>query len=474
MQVSDLVRDFELQKMKETETFKEYSERLLNIANKVNLLGSSLADLRIVEEILVPVPERFEVTITTLENTKDMSKITLAELLSALQVQEQRRVIRQERAVENALPVKHQDDGNNRRSKNKKFHTASGESSTFEKKKQQGDETQVANQEEDQLFVATCFTSHEASESWPIDSGCTNHMTHDKELFKELKIVESKKVRIGNGDYIVVKGKGTITITSCSGTKFITDVLYVHDIDQNLLSVGQLIEKGFKVKFMENTCVIEDAIGQKMFEIKMIKRDKLDKKALLGVFIGYSTVAKAYKIFQPQSEKIIRSRDVHFVKNEEWNWDEKNGQSTADLKLEFSISTTGKDENWLNELVDDAPTKGTRLLIDIYARCNIVVCELADFSTTMKDIKWVVAMKEELSMIEKNKTWELVDRPDDRQVIGVKWVYKTKLNVDGSINKHKPRLVVKGYEQVFGMDYSDTFTLVARLDTIRLLLAIAA
>ena len=84
--------------MKESEFVKEYFDRLLSIANKVRLLGSVLNDSRI-----VTVPERFEATITTLENTKDLSKISLAELLNALQAQEQRRAMRQDGAVEGAL-----------------------------------------------------------------------------------------------------------------------------------------------------------------------------------------------------------------------------------------------------------------------------------------------------------------------------------------------------------------------------------
>jgi len=76
-------------------------------------------------------------------------------------------------------------------------------------------------------------------------------------------------------------------------------------------------------------------------------------------------------------------------------------------------------------------------------------------------------------MIHKNKTWDLVHRPDGNKVIGVKWIYRTKLNADNFINKYKVRLIVKGYAQIFGVDYFDTFALVATLDTIRLLLAIA-
>lgn len=132
------------------------------------------------------------------------------------------------------------------------------------------EEVHVADQdEEDQMFVATCFSTKVSSESWLIDSGCTNHMTFDKTLFKELKATAMTKVRIGNGGYIAAKGKGTIAMTTSSGTKTISDVLYVPDIDQNLLSVGQLIEKGFKVSFEDLYCHIYDAAGKEILRVKM-------------------------------------------------------------------------------------------------------------------------------------------------------------------------------------------------------------
>ena len=128
----------------------------------------------------------------------------------------------------------------------------------------------VDGEEEYQLFVATCFSGIESSEGWLIDSGCTNHMKHDKALFKELRSTNKSKVRIGNGQYIAVEGKGTIAILSCSGTKFIYDVLYALEIDQNLLSVGQLIEKGYKVVFEDKSYLIKDLVGQDNFRVKMI------------------------------------------------------------------------------------------------------------------------------------------------------------------------------------------------------------
>ncbi|RVW95066.1 Retrovirus-related Pol polyprotein from transposon RE1 [Vitis vinifera] len=497
-------------------------------------------------------------------------------------------------------------------------------------------------------------------------------MTNDQELFKELDKTIISKVKIGNGEFISVKGKGTVAIESLTGLKYITDVLYVPDIDQNLLSVGQLIEKGFKVIFEDKWCMIKDAKGRDVFKVKMRaksfalnlmedeqiafsstvsnaelwnrrlghfhhvgllymqkqnlvkgvplledkladcvacqygkqtrrpfpqtawramhklqlvhtdvggpqktpslngskyyiafiddytrfcwiyflksksevanvfwkykawvenqsscrmqkirsdngkeytneifdkfceeagiehqlttpytpqqngvserknrsimemtkcmlhekelpkKLDKLDKKAEPGVFIGYSNSSKAYRIFQPQNGKILVSRDVKFMENRQWNWEES-------IKMQLP-----KVPQYFDEDIDDVPVRGIRSLSDVYERNNVAVFEPAEFEEAEKDDKWIEAMKEELRMIEKNDTWELVDRPQHRKVIGVKWVYRTKLNADGSVNKYKARLVVKGYSQVFGVDFSETFAPVARLDTIRMLLALTA
>ena len=80
----------------------------------------------------------------------------------------------------------------------------------------------------------------------------------------------------------------------------------------------------------------------------------------------------------------------------------------------------------------------------------------------------------EMTTIEDNNTWQLVDKLEDKNSIGVKWVYTVKLNLNGSINKYKTKLVVKGYAQQPGIDYVETFSPVTKMNTIRILVALAA
>lgn len=96
------------------------------------------------------------------------------------------------------------------------------------------------------------------------------------------------------------------------------------------------------------------------------------------------------------------------------------------------------------------------------------------FKETVIEEKWRKAMDCEIESIEKNETWQLTALPAGARKIGVKWIFKTKLNENGKVYKHKARLVAKGYAQKHGIDYNEVFAPVARWDTIRMILALAA
>jgi hypothetical protein len=113
-------------------------------------------------------------------------------------------------------------------------------------------------------------------------------------------------------------------------------------------------------------------------------------------------------------------------------------------------------------------------LVDIYETCNLAKHDPENYDVASKQEVWVKAMQDEIKMIEHNNTWELVDCQHGKDIIGVKWAYKTKLHPDGLIQKHRARLFVKGYSQQPGVDYIETFDPVARVDTIRALIALAA
>ena len=320
MQVLNLRREFELLRMKDSENIKEYWNRLLTVVNKIRLIGEQFTDQMVVQKVLVSLPEKFEAKISSLEDSRDLSEITLDELFNALQAQEQRRAIRKEEEVaESALQAKakgpNQQSDKGRKQWNKKGKKA-GDSTLNEGKngkfpacqhcsrtnhlhmncwfkevecricKQKGhigracknksQQAQVVNEEqEEQLFVASCFAGkstvagNSIGEAWLIDSGCTNHMTNDESIFTQLDRSYTSKVRIGNGDLIDTKGKGNVAVQCNSGVRIISDVLFVPDIDQSLLSLGQLLENDFGLNFKNKTCKIFHPDGSELFSVKM-------------------------------------------------------------------------------------------------------------------------------------------------------------------------------------------------------------
>jgi hypothetical protein len=96
------------------------------------------------------------------------------------------------------------------------------------------------------------------------------------------------------------------------------------------------------------------------------------------------------------------------------------------------------------------------------------------YNEASKSQAWREAMKVEMGAITKNNTWKLVSLPEGHKAIGLKWVYKIKKDASGKITKYKARLVAKGYVQKMGIDFEEVFAPVARIETVRLIIALAA
>ncbi|CAL9026855.1 unnamed protein product [Prunus brigantina] len=229
------------------------------------------------------------------------------------------------------------------------------------------------------------------------------------------------------------------------------------------------------------------------------QRQKLDLASKRCVFLGYGSCEKGYRLYNITTEKVIISRDVVFNEEASWDWKaqqecsvsvplteivsekEKESNDTAVRQAEHTVDNEvlledSEEESMVGTGTQDIDHTSLKFksLTEIYERCNICIIEPETFEEALKDASWQKAMETELEMIEKNDTWVLVKRPSEKPVVGVKWIYKVKLNLDGSVQKNKARLVAKGYTQKPGIDFNETFAPVARLDTVRTLIALPA
>ena len=105
----------------------------------------------------------------------------------------------------------------------------------------------------------------------------------------------------------------------------------------------------------------------------------------------------------------------------------------------------------------------------------VSMLEPSKFDEAVKDPDWLNALHEELHQFERDKVWSLIERPDPTKhnIIGTKWIFHNKQNEDGIVVINKARLVAQGYTQIEGIDFGETYAPVARLESIRVMLAYA-
>ncbi|KAK1696926.1 hypothetical protein QYE76_013623 [Lolium multiflorum] len=190
----------------------------------------------------------------------------------------------------------------------------------------------------------------------------------------------------------------------------------------------------------------------------------------------------------PESSGSHDDDDAHFNNNEGQGEDLNRDESQEDPQESSPLAVTRREDpiarhlrlksHSLSNVIGDLKSKVTtqRQLANFCEHHAFVsMVEPLKVNEALKDPDWLNAMQEELNNFKRNDVWTLMKRPDHcRNVIGTKWVFKNKQDEHGMVIRNKARLVAQGYSQVEGVDFGETFAPVARLESIRILLAFAS
>jgi Reverse transcriptase (RNA-dependent DNA polymerase) len=177
-------------------------------------------------------------------------------------------------------------------------------------------------------------------------------------------------------------------------------------------------------------------------------------------------------LYNPVNGKVVVNKNVVFDEGSYWNWDEKKEAKTGEkgsgavtgcdeIGDAWKRSESSEEQEMLNrEEVAETPmrtyvrrgrdvresNRKTKLLSDLYESTQVMlVADPTSFEEATVKEEWNEAMKEEITAIERIKTWNLVRLPEGKNAIGVKWLYKTKVGSEGEIVKYKARLVVRAF-----------------------------
>jgi hypothetical protein len=318
VKLQSLWTQFETLRMTESETVDQFMTRVMGIVNQIRLIGETITDQRIVEKILRSLPKKFEMVVTTILESKDLSRFSTDELIGSLVTHGQDYIsqmsqspmpsklsshseegkaeeeVEEEGTIKVTLiPVEEIDNNiqitvskvteiNNKinirisslkeaegedQMTNPAYNAITAKSMvTMNLRKMHIDKisgkAHVSNHTGENsggMFLSCHNTKQQPKDLWLLDSGCSNHMTGNKELLSSLDSSISSDITLGNDNLVNVQGKGTVPIlTKQNVNKDICNVYHVPDLKHNLLSVGHLIEEGYKVLFEGASCKIYD------------------------------------------------------------------------------------------------------------------------------------------------------------------------------------------------------------------------
>ena len=220
---------------------------------------------------------------------------------------------------------------------------------------------------------------------------------------------------------------------------------------------------------------------------------KLDARSEVCIFVGYPKGTKGGYFYNPKENKVIVSTNATFL--EESYIDDFKPRSRVVLEElagdsiapTVPVETRSVEVERPIEQQSMEPRRSGRIARQperYMFNGEAFVAESGEhdrdpytYKEAIEDVDsslWIKAMNVEMESMYSNQVWELVDLPEGVKPIGCKWVYKRKRGVDGKVETYKARLVAKGYTQKEGIDFEETFSPVAMLKSIRILLAIAA
>ena len=237
--------------------------------------------------------------------------------------------------------------------------------------------------------------------------------------------------------------------------------------------------------------------------VKKLQPDKLEPKSEKCVFIGYPKETVGYTFYHRSEGKTFVAKNGSFLEKEFLSKEVSGRKVELDEVtvpaplLESSSSQksvpvtptpiseeANDDDHETSDQVTTEPRRSTRVrsapewygnpVLEVMLLDHDEPTNYEEAMMSPDSAKWLEAMKSEMGSMYENKVWTLVDLPDDRQAIENKWIFKKKTDADGNVTVYKARLVAKGFRQVQGVDYDETFSPVAMLKSVRIMLAIAA